>query len=100
MGDKPAAIISVSARHCNKVSGVSIHSREGSAELYNAYDDHVTIRDKKGEEQVPIDTTFPLYLELKEFAEYLDGGPKPRCSLYEAKEVTEAILRLREAARL
>ena len=100
IGDKPTVIMSVSSRHCNKISGVSIHGEKGSAELYNAYDDHLTIRNKEGEEKIPIDTTFPLYLELKEFVEYLQGGAKPRCNLYSAEEVTKAILNLRKSAGL
>jgi predicted dehydrogenase len=98
LGDKPTVVMSISGRHCNKRSGVSIHGKQGSAELYNAYDDHITIRDEAGEEKIVIDTTFPLYLELKEFVEYLDNGPKPRCNLQSAKEVTDAILTLRRKA--
>ena len=100
LGDKPTVLISVSGRHCNKISGVSIHGNKGSAELYNACDDHITIRDIQGEEKMIIDTTFPLYLELKEFIEFLDNGPKPRCNLESAKEITEAILNLRKSANL
>jgi predicted dehydrogenase len=100
LGDRPAVVMSVSSRHCNKRSGVSIHGNKGSAGLYNAYDDHITVRDNGGEEKIPIDTTFPLYLELKEFVEYLHDGPAPRCNLQSAKEVTRAILSLREKAGL
>ena len=100
LGDNPAVSISVSGRHCHKRSGVSIHGNKGSAELYNAYDDHITIRNETGEERVAIDTTFPLYLELKEFVGYLHHGPKPRCSLQNAREVTQAILNLRKKANL
>ena len=96
--DKPAVIISVSGRHCNKRSGVSIHGNKGSAELYDGYDDHITIRAKEGKKKIPLDTTFPLYLELKEFVEYLHGGPAPRCNLQSAKEVTQAIVNLRRKA--
>jgi predicted dehydrogenase len=100
LGDKPMVVLSVSGRHCNKISGVSIHGNKGSAELYNAYDDHITVRDNRGEEKIPIDTTFPLYLELKEFVEYLHNGLAPRCNLQSAKEVTQAILNLRKRAGL
>ncbi len=100
LGDKPTVVLSVSGRHCNKISGVSVHGNKGSAELYNAYDDHITVRDNRGEEKIPIDTTFPLYLELKEFVEYLHNGPAPRCNLQSAKEVTQAILNLRKRAGL
>lgn len=98
LGSRPAVIMSVSGRHCNKISGVSIHGKKGSAELHNAYDDHITVRDDKGEEKMLIDTTFPLYLELKEYVGYLQGGPAPRCNLESAKEMTQAILNLRKNA--
>ena len=100
LGDKPAAILSVSGQHCDKISGVSIHGSLGSAGLYNALDNHITVRTTAGEEKIPIDTTFPLYLELKEFTAYLAGGPKPRCNLENAKEATRAILKLRKKAGL
>jgi predicted dehydrogenase len=100
LGDKPVVVMSVSGRHCNKISGVSIHGKKGSASLHDALDDHITVRDNKGEEKIAIDTTFPLYLELKEFVEYLDNGPAPRCNLQSAKEVTSAILNLRKKANL
>ena len=97
LGDRPSAVISTSGQHSTKRSGVSIHGEKGSAELFNAYDDHIIIKTTEGESKIPIDTTFPLYLELKEFIGYLDDGPKPRCGLKEAKEVTEAILSLKKA---
>ncbi|MGD0338896.1 MAG: Gfo/Idh/MocA family oxidoreductase [Bacteroidota bacterium] len=100
IGDRPTVVISTSGRHYEKISGVSIQGKKGSAGLYNAYDDHIKIRDERGEEKISIDTTFPLYLELKEFVEYLSGGPRPRCGLQDAKEVTEAILLLRKSAGL
>jgi predicted dehydrogenase len=99
-GNKPTVVLSVSGQHSDKISGVSIHGNKGSASLYNALDDHITIRTAAGEEKIPIDTTFPLYLELKEFTAYLTGGPKPRCTLQSAKEVTRAILKLRKKAGL
>jgi hypothetical protein len=49
---------------------------------------------------IKIDTTFPLFLELAEFINYLDQGPKPRCGLEQAAEVTRALLDLREKAGL
>ena len=96
LGERPLVAMSVSGRHRDKVSGASIHGKKGSAQLQDALDDHITIRDMDGEERILIATTFPLYLELKEFVEYLHGGPKPRCDLQSAKEITQAILNLRE----
>jgi len=98
LGDKPSVSISVNGRQSKKISGVSIHGKKGSAELRNAYDDHIALKNNAGEEKIPIDTTFPLFLELKEFVMYLDNGPKPRCDLYSAEEVTKAILHLKEKA--
>jgi predicted dehydrogenase len=98
LGDKPAVIMAVSGKHCDKVSGVSIHGEKGSAMLHDGYDACITIRTEEGTEKMPIDTTFPLYLELKEFVEYLDGGSRPRCNLFSAGEVTQALITLREAA--
>ena len=100
LGDRPAVVLSVSGRHCHKVSGVTIQGSRGAASLHDAYDDHLTIRSESGERKVAIETTLPLYLELKEFVAYLDRGPAPRCSLLHAQEVTEAILNLRKKAGL
>ena len=97
LGDKPSVFMSVSGNHCNKISGVSIQGKKGSASLLNAYDDHITIRTKDGEKKVRIDTTFPLYIELNEFTDYLKGGTPPRYNLHNAKEVTDMILKLKDA---
>jgi predicted dehydrogenase len=98
IGHEPVVVMSVSGRHCDKTSAVSVHGKKGSAMLHDAYDDHITIRNDDGEEKIPIDTTFPLFLELKEFVTYLYDGPKPRCNLDNAEEVTLAILGLRQKA--
>jgi predicted dehydrogenase len=100
LGAAPAVLLSVSGMHCKKVSGVAIHGSTGSAALLDAYDDHLLIRNGEGEQKISIDTTFPLYLELKEFVAYLHGGAKPRCNLQSAKEVTSSILNIRESANL
>lgn len=98
LGRRPAALLSVSGRHCGRVSGVSVHGSRGAAELRDAYDDHVTVRDGDGAQRLPIDITFPLYLELKEFVEHLHGGPRPRCGLNDARDVTRTILNLKSSA--
>ncbi len=98
LGDEPAVVMSVSGNHCSNVSGVSIHGSRGSAALANAYDDHIVVRHLTGEEKIKIDTTFPLYLELREFIDYLHGGPRPRCTLEDARQIALAIMNLRKAA--
>ncbi|MEE9190617.1 MAG: Gfo/Idh/MocA family oxidoreductase [Candidatus Neomarinimicrobiota bacterium] len=100
MGRNPTVTMSISGRHPEAQAKVSIRGSSGYAELTDAYADHINIRNEENEEKVPIDTTFPLYLELKEFVEYLHDGPRPQCDLQSAKEVTQAILRLEEADRL
>lgn len=91
--------LNLQTRHCRKNSGVSIHGVKGTAELFDAYDDHVTIQTADGEEKVDLDKTFPLYTELKEFVNYLAGGPKPCCDFVEAKEITQALLRILRSAK-
>jgi Predicted dehydrogenases and related proteins len=100
IGETPNVLISVSGRYCSRRSGASIIGSEGAAELYNAYDSHIAVWTGSGEQKVPVDASMPLYLELKEFAEYLSGGPKPRCGLEDAWEASQAILNLRKAAML
>jgi predicted dehydrogenase len=100
LGDKPVVVLSVSGRHCDKISGVTIQGSRGAASLRDAYEDHLVIRTQSGERKMAIDTTLPLYLELKEFVAYLDHGPAPRCPLTHAREVTEALLHLRKQAGL
>ena len=101
MGEKQTAYISVNGKHCGKRSGVSIHGSRGSAELFNAYDDHITLRtDAGGETRRSIDTTFPLFLQLKEFVQYLEKGPKPRCGLRDAGEIAQVLCKLKTIAGL
>lgn len=96
MGKSPTANLFVNARHTDKVSRVSIHGDKGSAILHDATDSHIIVRNENGEEKLPIDTTFPLFLELKEFVDYLHGGQKPRCNFQQAKDMTKYILHLRK----
>lgn len=98
LGSDPAVIMSVSGRHTSKISGVSIHGSNGTAELQNALDDSITIRTITSSEKMPINTDYPLYLELKEFVDYLNGGPRPRCDLESAWEMSKSLIALRHAA--
>ena len=100
MGADPVVMVSVSGHHTSKVSGVSIHGPRGTAELRDCLDDAIVVHTVGGARSVPIDTEYPLLRELKEFVGYLEGGPKPRCGLAEAQEVTQVLLRLRQAAGL
>jgi len=98
LGQGPVANLLVNGRHAEKVTSVSIHGEKGTAILRDAYDPFILVKDEKGSEKIEIDVTFPLYLELKEFIEYLRGGPPPRCGLSEAREMTRILLDLRHKA--
>ncbi len=98
IGDIPYVSLSVSGAHCYKRSGVTIHGDKGSAGLHDSYDDHILIRDINGDEKIPIDTTLPLYLELQQFVEYLQGGSRPICDLSNAWEVTRSLINIRKKA--
>lgn len=92
--------LNTSARHPVRLSAASVHGSVGAAALPDALAPHILLGGAQGQEAVPVDTTLPLFLELKEFVEYLGGGPQPRCSLAEARLVTASILALRQAAGL
>jgi predicted dehydrogenase len=100
LGSDPVVVMSVSGHHTSKISSVSIHGPKGTAELRDSLDDAILLRTADRSWSIPIDTEYPLYLELKEFLEYLDGGARPRCGLADAADVTRALLNLRQAADL
>lgn len=100
LGDNPTVVMSIHGRHWNKQTGLSLLGTHGTAGLPDACADHIVLRDKQGERQLPIDTTFPLLLELKEFITHLQGGPPPRCGLSQAGVLTRRLLELRGAAGL
>lgn len=100
LGSDPAVVLSVHGRHWNRQTSISLHGTHGTAGLLDACADHIVLRDKYGERQLPIDTTFPLLLELNEFITHLKGGPPPRCGLSQAGELTRRLLELRSAAGL
>jgi predicted dehydrogenase len=97
LGEGPRATVSASIRHPQHIRTVSLHGTEGAALLPDAYADHVLLRDAAGEEQIAFENTMPLYEELKEFVEYLQGGPPPRCGLDHAREAAVALDALRRA---
>lgn len=92
--------LNTSARHPVRLSAASVHGSAGAAALPDASAPHILVSGAGGQQVVPVDTTLPLFLELKEFIEHLGGGPRPRCSLAEARQVTASILALRQAAGL
>lgn len=98
LGRDPDATISADLRHPQKSRSVTLHGTKGTAFLAEAYSDHILVRDHSGEERVRFDNKMPLYEELKEFTEYLQGGPPPRCGFDHARECARALDALRELA--
>jgi predicted dehydrogenase len=96
----PIVFLSVSGNHTSKISGVSIHGSKGSVELHDALDDSILLRTTEGVERISISTEYPLYLEVKDFLNYLEGGEKPKCGLEDGWEISRALLNLRQAANL
>lgn len=92
--------LNASARHPVRLSVASVHGSAGAAALPDASAHHILLRGAGGQQVVPVDKTLPLFLELREFIEHLCGGPRPRCSLEEARQVTASILAMRQEAGL
>ena len=99
LGQAPQAIVSVSARHPHKLREFTVIGSNGSASLTDPLADHILIRDASGEEKRYFENTMPLYEELEEFVCFLQGGPKPRCGLSQAKELAGIFESLIELAR-
>jgi predicted dehydrogenase len=85
---------------------VTLVCRDGSAELTDAYADHLTIvnvpaahgwaHDPRSVAR-PIATDMPLLAELDVFLKYLRGGPRPKSEVIEA---AQAVARIAEFRRL
>ncbi|MFH0825949.1 MAG: hypothetical protein V2B18_24605 [Pseudomonadota bacterium] len=99
LGEGPRALLSVDWHHPMHQRSVCIKGTKGTAALETSHADHILIRDHSGEEHVPFDNIMPLYAELKEFVDYLQGGPPPRCGLEHAREAAIALDALRRADR-
>lgn len=98
--DRCRVLVSTSARHPAAHTSVTLRGTGGSASLADPYAPQLVVRTAAGVREVRVDTTFPLLLELREFVDHLRGGPAPRCTLAEARELTGALLDLRRAAGL
>lgn len=107
LGNDPYAVFEVSNRYERKIREVRLHCEGGIALLSDEKTDHVSIiygdansvQDSLKTEKKEFDNTPPLRLELKEFLDYLDGGPAPRSSFYDGVEVVKTIHELVELSR-
>lgn len=105
-GDDPWFVMEVSSLQPVTRREIRVVGERGIALLDDPLSDHIKLI-PKGElsappeyEMIPVDTTMPLFLELKGFVEHLDGGPEPKTNLAEAVESVELITALRQHAGL
>ncbi|UXX80407.1 Gfo/Idh/MocA family oxidoreductase [Reichenbachiella carrageenanivorans] len=99
LGKYPYSIFEVSNRYENKRREVRAHFEKGVVVLQDEKVKHIDIhygddQSEQGTKEVEkrsFDPTPPLRLEVKEFVEYLNGGPKPRSNFQEGLEVIEVI---------
>jgi predicted dehydrogenase len=105
-GDDPWFVMEVSSIQPVTRREIRVLGEEGIALLDDPLSDHIkffrrTDLSAPAEfEKIPVDTTMPLLRELKEFVEYLDGGPAPKTVLAEAVESVELIATIRKQAGL
>lgn len=95
LGGEVKVVLSIEARHAVQSRCISLMGTEGSACLESAYEDHVRIRDARGEHLVPFESNMPLLAELSEFVAYLQGGPEPLCGFGHARLAAAVLDQLR-----
>lgn len=79
---------------------VEVFGDEGTARLSDGWDDHIQITRPDGtvERREASSIELPLLAELREFVEYLQGGPAPRSTAADGLIVVRAIDQLRRLA--
>ena len=107
LGNDPYVVFEVSNRYERKVREVRVHFEKGIALLEDEKTDQIKVihGDATSEiedvriEHRTFDKTFPLHLEIREFLEYLDGGPPPQSSFSDGLEVIKIIHELVELSK-
>lgn len=98
----PTVILEMSTVQPSKYRGLYVVGSEATVELSDSYDDKLTLFVGKPtalDRQVhhlPLDHSMPLYLELKTFLNYLNGGTPPISTLEEGVLIVEIIHEIRE----
>ncbi|MGF1531727.1 MAG: Gfo/Idh/MocA family protein [Puniceicoccaceae bacterium] len=108
LGGNPGMWFEVSNRYPDKMRGVRVHGTAGVAVLRSEralsidlyLGDDLSDRAAIQHLEVGFDPESALELELREFIEFLQGGPAPRSSLIEGIEICETIQRIRSIAGL
>lgn len=104
LGDNPYAIFEVSNRYERKVREVRVHCETGVLVLEDEKTDHIKVVHGNASSSLQIekrtfDTTPPLHLEIREFLDYIDGGPPPMCDFRKGVEVVKMIHELVERSK-
>lgn len=89
-----SAVLIENGRSAEKSTRISVLGTEGSAVLSDPLDDHITVRTFAGEKKVFIDTEMPLLLELREFLDFLNGGPRPKYTIDDGLIISSFILKM------
>lgn len=104
LGDDPYAIFEVSNRYERKIREVRLHCENGLAILEDEKVDYIKVvygnatsdPKKLKVEKRKFDSTPPLYFEISEFLNYLEGDKPPRSNFSDGLEVIKTIHQLIE----
>ncbi|MBF2048114.1 MAG: Gfo/Idh/MocA family oxidoreductase [Elainella sp. C42_A2020_010] len=104
LGTTPGAVIEVSARQPVANRLVSVACETGVAVLDESLADHIKLyrnglSKHHAPEILPISTEMPLWLELRQFCQFLQGGAPPLTTAADAVHSIEVITILRQLAR-
>ncbi len=99
LGKEPWLVVEVSNRYERKIREVRLHCERGVAILQDEKVDYITVlhgdaatpTKESREERIHFSGPSPLQLELKEFLDYLKGGPPPRCDFAEGLLVVKIL---------
>lgn len=98
----PTVILEMSTVQPTKHRGLYVVGTDATIELSGSYDNELTLVAGKPAtldrqvHKIAIDNSMPLYLELKAFVDYLNGGAPPMSSLEEGVLIVEMIHEIRE----
>jgi predicted dehydrogenase len=99
LGMDPWLTVEVSNRYERKIREIRLHCEHGVAILKDEKVDYLTVLHgdadtplgESREEKIPFFGPSPLQSELREFLDYLGGGPSPRCDFAEGLLVVRVL---------
>lgn len=100
--NSPTVILEMSTVQPSKHRGLYVVGSDASIELSDSYDNKLTLFAGKPAaldrqvHHIAIDNSMPLYLELKAFLNYLNGGTPPLSTLEDGVFIVEIIHQIRE----